>query len=211
MACPFVCLCRRAARFINQDRARERAAAEAAAKEQAERDAAAKQAAEAERRATARAAAVDAAVSRLERVPEPSESDAGAFPLLVRLPDGRRATRRFHGEQPVQVCGVEWACVVVLFCFVLFFALLFVLVVGGWLTDWPGAWESRQLLVDWLHATEEVGEKGFVLTFGFPSRELVKFVTDDPRTHHGSPALKQTLTEAGVHPREVFHLHHNHA
>lgn len=63
-----------------------------------------------------------------------------------------------------------------------------------------------QLLADWVHSSVEVGEAGFSLTLGFPSRELVQLEVDDVSTHYGTATLRQTLAEAGIRAREMLHM-----
>lgn len=93
-----------------EEERRRKAAEEEAARVAAEEAAAAEAAAAREALLAAREEAVALAISRL--VAEPDEGEDGAFPVLVRLPDGNRIQRRFLPDQPMQML-VDWVHTVV--------------------------------------------------------------------------------------------------
>lgn len=62
-----------------------------------------------------------------------------------------------------------------------------------------------QLLVDWVHSSVELGEQGYSLYFGFPSKVLWAVRTDDEESQCGD-GLATSLHDANVRPRETLHL-----
>ena len=88
--------------------AEEAAAAAAAAAAHAAAHAAERAAAAAAAAAADAAARQAAAAAALEATPEPAEGAAGTLRVSLRLPDGRRATRRFTSASPVALL-FQWA------------------------------------------------------------------------------------------------------